>query len=133
MSRGCGTLQEQAAHSVMASVLMAGSNIQTENFHYWFRTFDLGACTCMEHAHQIICTHTTPDVTHILGEVQAKVLCSHPSLMHSLFPCGRVIKQIHGRWEYFFLSVNILHGWKRYCLFCLKRNHLLWGFGTILF
>jgi hypothetical protein len=58
MSRGCGTLQEQAAHSVMASVLMAGSNIQTENFHYWFRTFDLGACPCMPHAHQIICTHT---------------------------------------------------------------------------
>jgi len=38
MSISHGTLQEQAAHSVMASALMAGSNIQTENFHYWFRT-----------------------------------------------------------------------------------------------
>ncbi len=65
MSIGRGTLKGQAAHSVMASALMAGSNIQTENFHYWFRTFDLGACTCMEHAHQIIFTHSTPDVTHI--------------------------------------------------------------------
>jgi len=45
----------------------------------------------MEHAHQIICTHSTPDVTHILGQVQAKVLCPHPSLMHSLFPRGRAI------------------------------------------
>jgi hypothetical protein len=33
----------------------------------------------MEHAHQIICTHNTPDVTHKLGQVQAKVLCPHPS------------------------------------------------------
>jgi len=72
MSIGHGTLQEQATHSVMASALMAGSNIQTENFHYWFRTFDLDACTCMEHAHQIICMHNTPDVTHKLGQVQFK-------------------------------------------------------------
>jgi hypothetical protein len=89
MSIDHGTLQEQAAHSVMASALMAGS--KTENFHHWFRTFDLDACTCMEHAHQIICMHSTPDVTHILGQVQAKVLCPHPSLMHSLFPRGRAI------------------------------------------
>jgi hypothetical protein len=35
----------------------------------------------MEQADQIICTHSTPDVTHVLGQAQAKVLCPHSSLV----------------------------------------------------
>jgi hypothetical protein len=35
-------------------------------------------------------------------KVQAKVLCTHPSPMHSLFPGGRAIKQIHGQRESIF-------------------------------
>jgi hypothetical protein len=122
MPIGRGTLQEQAAHLVMASALMAGSNIQTENFHYWFRTFDLDACTCMEHAHQIICTHSTPDVTHILGQVQAKVLCPHPSPMHSLFPRGGAIKQIHGRPESIFF-IHQYFTWVEEVLFILSEGN----------
>jgi len=76
----------------------------------------------MEHAHQIICMHNTPDVTHKLGQVQAKVLCPHPSPMHSLFPHGRTIKQIHGPWESIFF-IKQYFTWVEEVLFILsKRN-----------
>jgi len=40
-----------------------------------------------------IYAESTPDVAHSLGEVQAKILCPNPALIHSLFPKARAYTQ----------------------------------------
>ncbi len=57
-------------------------------------------------------------------------LCSYGRFQYSR---EEPLNKSMGHENLFFLSNNILHGWKRYCLFCLKGIHLLGGSSTILF
>jgi hypothetical protein len=83
---------------------MAGSNVKLLTSLLKQRTSHLDACIYiwnmpmhlyMEHAHASYAhTHSTSAVTHRLGQVGAKILCSNPTpLIPSLFTRGRTNKR----------------------------------------
>jgi len=57
------------AHHVMAPPFMTGLNFILKEIYPYnaSRLSHLDACSSMEHASSIICTHNTPDVTHEVG------------------------------------------------------------------
>jgi hypothetical protein len=65
---------------------MVVSHFKLKAFLMELITFHLDACFCIEHAESIICTHSISDVTHTLGQAQAKMLCLHCIPMFCLSP-----------------------------------------------
>jgi hypothetical protein len=56
----------------MTLPFMAGLNYKPKTSLTGSRTSHLDACPSMEHAHPSYARHSTPDVTHKLGQVRAK-------------------------------------------------------------
>jgi hypothetical protein len=78
----------------MTLPFMAGLNYKPKTSLTGSRTSHLDACPSMEHAYPSYAQHSTPDVTHKLGQVRAKFYAHNRKPMHSLFSMNRDNKLI---------------------------------------
>jgi hypothetical protein len=73
---------QQAGHCIMARNY---GKISVWNLTYWIYNFSWRCMKNYETWQFVIYTHNTPNVTHTVGEVWAKILCRNLTPMHSLF------------------------------------------------